>query len=130
MNKYDVIIKNGNIVSEDSIQKGDIGILNGKIVEVSSKIEELATANEVINAEGLYILPGLIDIHVHFNEPGRVDWEGFYTGSRSLAAGGVTTFFDMPLNSDPPLIYPDLFKVKKELAQEKSIIDFDRKSVV
>ena len=124
MNKYDVIIKNGNIVSEDSIKKGDIGILNGKIVEVSSKIEELATANEVINAEGLYILPGLIDIHVHFNEPGRVDWEGFYTGSRSLAAGGVTTFFDMPLNSDPPLIYPDLFKVKKELAQEKSIIDF------
>ncbi|MBU3180834.1 allantoinase AllB [Clostridium psychrophilum] len=124
MSKYDVIIRNGNIVFEHSIKKGDIGILNGKIVEVSSKIDELATASEVINAEKLYVLPGLIDIHVHFNEPGRTEWEGLYTGSRSLAAGGVTTFFDMPLNSDPPLIYPSLFKVKKNLALEKSMIDF------
>jgi len=124
MNKYDTIIRNGNIVSEHSIQKGDIGILNGKIVEVCKKIEDSAAANEVIDAEGLHVLPGLIDVHVHFNEPGREHWEGIYTGSRSLAAGGVTTFFDMPLNSDPPLIYPDLFKVKNALAEEKSIIDF------
>lgn len=124
MNKYDLIIKNGNIVSEHSVKKGDIGILNGKIVEVSPKIDETATTNEIINAEELYILPGLIDIHVHLNEPGRTKWEGIYTGSCSLAAGGVTTFFDMPLNSDPPLIYPDQFKVKEDLAREKSIIDF------
>lgn len=124
MNEYDIIIRNGEIVSEHSIQKGDIGILNGKIVEVCKKIKDSATTNEVINAEGLHVLPGLIDVHVHFNEPGREHWEGISTGSRSLAAGGVTTFFDMPLNSDPPLIYPDLFKVKNDLAEEKSIIDF------
>ena len=62
------------------------------------------TGREEIVAEGLYVLPGIIDAHVHFNEPGRTDWEGIETGSNALAAGGGDhAFFDMPLNSHIPV---------------------------
>ena len=57
---------------------------------------------------------GLIDSHVHFNEPGRTEWEGVETGSKSLAAGGVTTYFDMPLNSTPPTINKENLDIKKK----------------
>src|SRR6187431_3118024 len=76
-----------------------IGITDGKIAALDD-----GTAREEIDATGLVVLPGVIDAHVHFNEPGRADWEGLSTGSRACAAGGTTTFFDMPLNSTPPLI--------------------------
>ena len=57
---------------------------------------------EYLDVGDLYILPGLVDAHVHLNEPGRTDWEGFWTGTRAAASGGVTTVVDMPLNSIPP----------------------------
>ncbi|WP_432363099.1 allantoinase [Sporosarcina sp. UB5] len=118
---YDVLIKNGTIVTADSIVQGDIAVKNGKIMEVSKTLE--ATADKEINAEGLHILPGLIDTHVHFNEPGRTEWEGLETGSRSLAAGGVTSFFDMPLNSTPPTINKANLALKRSAAEEKSIVN-------
>jgi allantoinase len=122
--KYDLIIRNGKIVTEQGTNKGDIGILGGEIVEISPKISRDIACNQEIDIEGLYILPGLIDVHVHLNEPGRIEWEGIETGSRALAAGGATTFFDMPLNSDPPTLTPVEFMEKKKLADEKSVIDY------
>ncbi|MEH7393330.1 allantoinase [Bacillus sp. JJ1474] len=123
MVKYDLIIKNGTIVTADSIVQGDIGIKEGKIKEVSIGKSIEATAVNEIDAQGLHILPGLIDTHVHFNEPGRTEWEGLETGSRSLAAGGVTTFFDMPLNSTPPTINKANLELKSTAAAEKSIVN-------
>lgn len=120
---YDLIIKNGTIVTADSIVQGDIAIKDGKIKEVSVGKSLEATAEKEINAEGLHILPGLIDTHVHFNEPGRTEWEGLETGSRSLAAGGITTFFDMPLNSTPPTINKANLELKSSAADEKSIVN-------
>ena len=73
---------------------------------------------------GLHIFPGVIDAHVHFNEPGRADWEGIETGSRALAAGGGTMFFDMPLNAHPPTCDAASFDLKLAAAQEKSLTDF------
>ena len=90
-------------------------------VSVGKPLE--ATADKEMNAEGLHILPGLIDTHVHFNEPGRTEWEGLETGSRSLAAGGATTFFDMPLNSTPPTINKANLALKSSAAEEKSIVN-------
>ncbi|WP_335339940.1 amidohydrolase family protein [Geobacillus sp. JS12] len=110
---YDLIIRNGQIVTEDGIFQGDIAVCEQKIVQIGS-IPSGRKAKLEIDAFGLHVLPGLIDTHVHFNEPGRTDWEGFYTGSRSLAAGGVTTFFDMPLNSSPRLHRHTAFKSKKK----------------
>ncbi|MBP2077000.1 allantoinase [Oceanobacillus polygoni] len=123
MTTFDLIIRNGNIVTADSIVSGDIAVKAGKIVEVSADKAIEGTAAKEINAEGLHILPGLIDTHVHFNEPGRTEWEGLETGSRSLAAGGATSFFDMPLNSTPPTINKANLDLKKERAQEKSIVN-------
>ena len=121
MTTYDLIIKNGKIVTAESIIQGDIAIKDGKIIEVGQSLQ--GSADRVIEAEGLHILPGLIDTHVHFNEPGRTEWEGLETGSRSLAAGGVTTFFDMPLNSTPPTINKANLDLKKACADEKSIVN-------
>ena len=79
---------------------------------------------EVIDAKGMLVLPGVIDSHVHFNEPGREAWEGFETGSKSAAAGGITTFVDMPLNSSPCTVNGLELKRKIERGEEHSIVDF------
>ncbi|MEH7125202.1 allantoinase [Bacillus sp. JJ1773] len=123
MATYDLIIKNGTIVTAESVVQGDVAIKDGKIQEVSIGKSIEAAAEKEINAEGLHILPGLIDTHVHFNEPGRTEWEGLETGSRSLAAGGATSFFDMPLNSTPPTINKANLDLKKACADEKSIVN-------
>ena len=73
---------------------------------------------------GLTVFPGLIDVHVHFNEPGRADWEGAATGSRALAAGGGTLFFDMPLNSSPCTVGGAEFDAKRAALERSSITDF------
>ncbi len=96
-----------------------IGIVDGKIASLAE-----ATAREVIDATGLLVLPGVIDAHVHFNEPGRTEWEGLATGSRACAAGGTTTFFDMPLNSTPPVIDAAAFDTKRAAGEQKSVVDF------
>src|SRR5439155_1353929 len=76
------------------------------------------------DARGLLALPGMVDAHVHFNEPGRTDWEGWSTGSRAAAAGGTTTVLDMPLNSVPPVLDGASFDMKKAAAENASIVDF------
>ena len=117
----DVIIRNGIVVSHTGEAAADIGIADGRIVEIGSVSGK---AREEINADGLHIFPGVIDSHVHFNEPGRDDWEGIETGSRALIAGGGTMFFDMPLNAHPPTCDAASFDEKAGLAAEKSYADF------
>jgi allantoinase len=99
----------------------DIAIEDGKIVAIGP---ELPGAAEEIDARGLHVFPGLIDVHLHFNEPGRTDWEGAATGSRALAAGGGTLFFDMPLNSTPCTVDAKAFDRKHAALAESSITDF------
>jgi allantoinase len=99
----------------------DIAIEDGKIVAVGP---ELAGASHELDARGLHIFPGLIDVHLHFNEPGRTEWEGAATGSRALAAGGGTLFFDMPLNSTPCTVNAEAFDQKRAALEESSITDF------
>src|SRR5205085_5074421 len=76
------------------------------------------------DARDLAIFPGVIDAHVHFNEPGRTDWEGFATGSRAAAEGGTTTVFDMPLNAHPPTTNRESFGSKRAAAEASSLVDF------
>lgn len=122
MTNYDLIVRNGQIVTEQSVINSDIAVKDGKIVKVSPVSIE-GNAKKEINAEGLHVFPGLIDTHVHFNEPGRAEWEGIETGSKSLAAGGVTAYFDMPLNSTPPVIDKENLNNKKALSEQKSIVN-------
>ena len=76
-------------------------------------LDVFAPAREEIDARGLHVFPGVVDAHVHLNEPGRTHWEGFETGTRALAAGGATSFLDMPLNSSPPLLDARAFAEKR-----------------
>src|SRR5438876_5160130 len=122
MPDFDLLIRGGTVVRGAEARRADIGIAEGKIVAVAAGLT--GAAGETIEAAGLHIFPGLIDSHVHFNEPGRAHWEGFHTGSRALAAGGGTLFFDMPLNSHPPTIDAASFDQKLAAAQAASLVDF------
>ena len=100
----------------------DIGIYEGKFVAIRENLS--GSAREEIDATKLNIFPGVIDAHVHFNEPGRTEWEGFATGSRAAAAGGTTTVFEMPLNAQPPTIDGWSFDLKRAAAEVESFVDF------
>ncbi|HET8522415.1 MAG TPA: amidohydrolase family protein, partial [Thermomicrobiales bacterium] len=122
MSNYDVIVRHGIVVGNDGFGKSDIAIADGKIAAVEPDIA--GTAREVIDATNLHVFPGVIDAHVHFNEPGRTAWEGWATGSRACAAGGGTTCFDMPLNAHPPTIDAVSFDKKLAAATRQSVVDF------
>lgn len=121
MSVYDLVIRRGTLVTATGILEADIGIAGGQIVALTP---ELAGAGTEIDASGLHVFPGVIDPHVHFDEPGRVEWEGFASGSAAFAAGGGTTFFDMPLNAHPPTVSAASFDEKLAAAQARSLIDF------
>lgn len=116
---YDVIFKNAQLVCSSGVVDGDLAVIDGHIAAIG---QQLGEAVEVVDVLGDYIFPGGIDVHVHFNEPGNADWEGFETGAQLLAAGGMTTYFDMPLNANPPTIDVSALQLKQELAQRKSIV--------
>jgi len=119
--KADLAIR-GALVISDGAYARDILISGGRI---SALVEAGASeAKREIDARGLLALPGMVDAHVHFNEPGRTDWEGWASGSRAAAAGGTTTVLDMPLNSVPPVLNGDSFDIKKAAAEAASIVDF------
>lgn len=119
---YDLIVKNGSVVFHDEVKKTNLAVKDGIVVEIGDDID--GEADVVWDAEGQYVFPGLIDVHVHFNEPGREDWEGFSTGSSMLAAGGCTTFFDMPLNGVPSTTDLEALQQKGKIGEEKSFVDF------
>jgi allantoinase len=120
---WDLLIRGGDVVTPDGVREGtDIAVEDERIVEVAPALR--GAARETIDAAGLHVFPGLIDPHVHFNEPGRTEWEGFETGSSALAAGGGTCFFDMPLNSRPPTLDGESFDLKLAAAKANSRTDF------
>ena len=118
----DLIIRGGKVATPEGVRAVDIAVEGGTITALEPEL--LEGAREEVQARGLHIFPGLIDTHVHFNEPGRTEWEGLKTGSAALAAGGGTLFADMPLNSHPPLLSAADFHAKKQAAEASSVTDF------
>ncbi|MFC4597523.1 allantoinase AllB [Cohnella hongkongensis] len=118
----DCIVKGGKVVLRDRVQVADIGIKRGMIVQIASELP--AASKETIDARGLYVMAGVIDANVHLSEPG-LDWEGFDCGSAALAAGGSTTFLDMPLHGRPPTLNAEALRLKLEAARASgSHIDY------
>ncbi len=115
------VIRGGTVVTARGLQVCDVAIDAGVIVSIGP---ELPGGRTEIDARGLLVLPGLIDVHLHFNEPGHTSWEGGATGSRALAAGGGTVFFDMPLNSTPCTVNAAEFDRKRTALEAVSITDF------
>jgi len=122
MTFYDVLFRGGTVVTAEKLFTADVAAVDGRIVAIESRLE--GSAAELVDASGLHLFPGIIDAHIHFNEPGREDWEGISSGSRSLAAGGGTVFFDMPLNAAPPTLDRECFTKKRACAEAKSVLDF------
>jgi allantoinase len=120
--RLDLIVRGGRVVTPEGIVEMELGIGRGKILRMAPHVTDAADAT--LDARGRYVFPGILDAHVHFNEPGRADWEGLATGSAALAAGGGTMFFDMPLNSEPPVLDAAALREKRRLAEEKSCTDF------
>jgi allantoinase len=120
--RYDTIIRGGTVVSPNEVLLADVGIEAGTIVVIEPDLAGIV--REEIDAGGLHVFPGAVDVHVHFNEPGRTGWEGWATGSAAAAAGGTTTVVEMPLNAHPPTLDSAAFDAKRAAAEASSIVDF------
>lgn len=117
-----ILIKGGHIVNENRVVDGYIVIENGDIKEITN-IHPEASFDEIIDASGCYVLPGIIDDHVHFREPGLTSKADIESESRAAAAGGVTSYFDMP-NTVPQTTTPEALEEKFRAASKKSHVNY------
>lgn len=120
---YQLVVSGGEAIVEGRLIKADLVVRDGKIAGIS-RGEPLPKADRVIDASGKVVMPGIIDSHVHFREPGYEHKEDFTTGSKAAAAGGITMFVDMP-NLNPPPDTVEAFQEQKRRASEKSVVDFN-----
>lgn len=118
----DTIIKNVRCLNDGEWRESELGIEAGRIVEMGSSVT--GAARTEIDGAGAYCFPGGVDLHVHFNEPGRTEWEGFATGSAAAAAGGITYVAEMPLNSIPSTTTVAALYAKQRAIHGKSRVDF------
>ena len=119
----DLVVHAARAVIGDREEPVTVSVVGGLITDVRP-LDLSVTGTEVVElADDEVLLPGLVDTHVHVNEPGRTEWEGFATATRAAAAGGVTTILDMPLNSLPPTLDPAALAVKRAAAAGKCAVD-------
>jgi allantoinase len=117
----DLVIRGGTVVLPNVFPVlADVAIADGAIAAIGPDLD----GGEVIDARGLHVFGGVIDAHVHFNEPGRTEWEGWATGTRALAAGGATACVEMPLNAHPPTVDGAAFDAKVAAARAAAVVDF------
>ena len=121
MTDLDTLISGGTVVTPAGRIDASIGIKDGRIAMIADPVLPLR-APTTIDARGRWVLPGVVDAHVHLREPGFVHKEGFASGTRAAAAGGVTTVMVMPTD-DPPTLTPAAFEEKTELARSQAVVD-------
>lgn len=119
----DLYLKNARVITEDDEIKGGLLIAGEKVQQIIQGTPSLPAKN-VVDLKGKVLLPGLVDSHVHFNEPGRAHWEGYRSGSMAAAAGGVTTFLEMPLNSKPETLSVQDLADKRQAVASQPIVDY------
>jgi dihydroorotase len=118
----DLVIDGGTIVTPDAEYRASIAIKDG-LIHAIGVAEAMPKAKETLDATGLHILPGAIDVHVHFRDPGYPQKEDFASGTAAAAFGGVTTVFDMP-NTLPTIATPEALAAKHKIAAEKAYVDY------
>ncbi|ASR01985.1 allantoinase AllB [Gordonia rubripertincta] len=120
---FDLVVRGEQTLTTAGIVAREIGIRDGRVVAIEPLGSGLVGTEVIELADDQVMIPGLVDTHVHVNEPGRTEWEGFDSATRAAAAGGVTTLIDMPLNSIPPTVNVDALAEKRAAAQGKTHID-------
>src|SRR2546429_5155531 len=123
MAEYELLIRAERAVTPDGVHPATVAIRDGQIAAIAGPGEAPDAAETVELPGSEVLLPGLVDTHVHVNEPGRTEWEGFATATRAAAAGGVTTIVDMPLNSFPPTTTLAGFEEKLTAAEGQCTVD-------
>lgn len=124
----DLALENGKVITAEGVLEASIGITEGKVVAIA-RSEALPKARQTINVEGLWIMPGVIDSHVHLREPGFTHKEDFKRGTLAAAAGGVTTVICMPTTL-PPMSTVEAFQGRVEIGQRKAVVDFALQAAV
>jgi allantoinase len=117
-----LVVRSERVVLADGVRPASVHVDNGRIAAIAARHASAPGVRE-IDAGDLMVLPGLVDTHVHINDPGRADWEGFEHATKAAAAGGVTTVVDMPLNSVPPTTSVEGFDAKRAAARGRCYVD-------
>jgi len=118
----DLLVRGRRVVTPAGVRDVCVHVSDGRIERVAA-YDDVPAGRELVDVGDLVVLPGLVDTHVHVNEPGRTEWEGFATATRAAAAGGVTTILDMPLNSIPPTVTQEALTEKRATAEGASRVD-------
>ena len=121
--KLDLLFRAPRVITAAGEVARCIGVRDGRIVVIEPIDAELDAEEVVELGDDEVLIPGLVDTHVHVNEPGRTEWEGFASATRAAAAGGVTTIVDMPLNSIPPTVDVEALAVKRRVAADQAYVD-------
>ncbi len=121
--EFDLVIRGEKIMTTAGIAPREVGVRDGVIVAIEPLGNGLNGAQIVELGPDETLIPGLVDSHVHVNEPGRTEWEGFASATKAAAAGGVTTIIDMPLNSIPPTVTVGALEQKRAAAETQAFVD-------
>jgi allantoinase len=120
---FDLVFRAPRVVTAAGEVSRCVGVRGGRVVAIEPLPAELSGEQTITLSDSEVLLPGLVDTHVHVNEPGRTEWEGFASATRAAAAGGVTTILDMPLNSIPPTVDVAALEVKRKAAAGQVHVD-------
>ncbi|WP_412079207.1 allantoinase AllB [Streptomyces xanthophaeus] len=119
----ELVLRSTRVITPEGTRAASVAVAGGKITAVQAYEAEVPSGARLEDFGDDVLLPGLVDTHVHVNDPGRTEWEGFWTATRAAAAGGITTILDMPLNSLPPTTTTGNLRVKQEVARAKAHVD-------
>ena len=120
---YDLVIRSARVLTEQGFASAAVAITAGTVQAIAAVDAPLQARQDITLPAGQVLSPGIVDTHVHVNEPGRTDWEGFASATRAAAAGGVTTIIDMPLNSIPPTTTVPALELKRTAAAPQASVN-------